>query len=252
VVVFWIADYHIENADRVRTSICGAEHTAHLPQFVVGGIAMVFDLPLGKLISTRRRELGVTTAEIARRVGYRNIGKGVRRIDELCQGDFRAAPFIVGALPRALELPEDDVKRAIQATEDELDARDRARIEEEEQRYRERFKPHAVWATERLIPRPIFVAAIVGVENLLRFDLDIDQGEETFVGQAIAANPSWAGPFGKVVGFYLNLSPDKCLEYDREGNVLATFPRARRAGWADFTLKGDNRSLLPLFGIEAP
>jgi hypothetical protein len=203
------------------------------------------------LISTRRRELGITTAEIARRVGYRNIGKGMRRINELCRGDFRAAQFIVGALPRALELPEDEVRRAVQATEDELDAGERARIEEEERRYRATFRPHALWVTERLIPRPIFVAAFLGVENLLRFDLDMEQGEETFVAQAIAANRSWAGPFGKVVGFHINFAPDRCVEYDTQGKVLAMFSKARRPGRADFTLKG-GRSILQPFGVKPP
>jgi hypothetical protein len=117
-------------------------HEAHLLRFSVGRKkAMIFDLPIGLLITTRRREFGITTAEIARRVGYRNIGKGVRRINELCQGDFRAAQFIVAGLPRALKLPEDDVRRAIQATEDELDARERARLEAEERIYRRRFAP---------------------------------------------------------------------------------------------------------------
>jgi hypothetical protein len=213
---------------------------------------MVFDLPIGLLISTRQRELGITTAKIARRVGYQNIGKGVRRIDELCRGDFRAAQFIVAGLPHALELPEDDVRRAVQATEDELDERERARLEEEERRYRATFRPHALWVTERLIPRPIFVAAFLGVENLLRFDLDIDQDEETFVAQAIAANPSWAGPFGEVVGFCVNFTPDRCVEYDAQGNVLAMLSKARRPGRADLTLKGDGRSILPLFGVKVP
>jgi hypothetical protein len=191
---------------------------------------MIFDLPIGLLISTRSRELGITIADLARRVGYRNIGKGVRRINELCRGDFRAAEFIVGALPHALELPEDDVRRAIHATEDELDARERAWIEEEVRGYRAAFRPHVLWVTEKLIPRPIFVAASIGVENLLRFDLDMEQGEETFVAQAIAANPSWAGPFGKVAGFHINFSPDQCVQYDREGNVVATFPKGTTRG----------------------
>jgi hypothetical protein len=212
---------------------------------------MIYDLPLGRLITTRRRELGITSADLARRIGYQNVSKGVRRIDELCAGNFRAAEFIIGALPRALELPEDNVTRAIQATEDELDARERAGIEEDERIYRATFRPHVLWVTERLIPRPIFVATFIGVENLLRFDLDIQRGEDAFVAQAIAANPSWAGPFGKIVGFYVNYTPDRCVEYDAHGNVLATFPRARRPGWADFTLKGDSRSILPLFGVEA-
>jgi hypothetical protein len=192
------------------------------------------------LISTRRRELGITTAEIARRVGYRNIGKGVRRINELCQGDFRAAQFIVAALPRALELPHDDVRRAVTATEDELDARERARLEAEDRGYRSAFRPHAVWVTERLIPRPIFVAAFLGVENLLRFDLDMEQGEETFVAQAIAANPSWVSAFGKVVGFHVNYTPDRCVEYDAQGNV----PPLIRIG-ASNSLQGRNAASTP-------
>ena len=207
---------------------------------------MIFDLPIGLLISTRQRELGITTAEIARRVGYRNIGKGIRRINELCQGDFRAAQFIVAGLPHALELPEDDVRRAIHATEDELAAQERAWIEEEERRYRATFRPHVLWVTEMLIPRPIFVAAFLGVENLLRFDLDIEQGEETYVAQAIAANPSWAGPFGEVVGFCVNFMPDRAVKYDLAGNVLAVLSKAERPGHADLTLK-NGRSIVPLF-----
>jgi hypothetical protein len=213
---------------------------------------MIFDLPIGLLISTRQRELGITFAEIARRVGYQNIGKGVRRIDELCRGDFRAAQFIVGALPHALELPEDDVRRAIRATEDELAARERARLEEEEQRYRATFKPHALWCTENEVPRPIFIAAFVGVENLLRFDFDLTKGEDSFVKQALAALPPKVSLFGRTKGFTVNYSPDLAIEYDAGGEVVARFRRARRPGWADVTLKGDTRSILPLLGIEAP
>jgi hypothetical protein len=213
---------------------------------------MVFDLPLGKLISTRRRELGITTAEIARRVGYRNIGKGIRRINELCQGDFRAAGFIVGALPRALELPEDDVRRAIQATKDELDARERARIEEEEQRYREWFKPHLIWTTEFSRPTSITMAIFYGIPRLLRFNLDADSGEETFVSQAIAAMPSTITFFGKATGFTINYTPDRATRYDAQGNTVATFAKAQRLPEGDVTLKGDRRSLLPLFAVDGP
>jgi hypothetical protein len=208
------------------------------------------EFPIAVLISARQRELGISNGELVRRLGYSNAGKGARRLEALREGDL-SNRFVLDALPAALDLPADQVTEAIEATERQLAEEERARIEEEERRYREQFKPHGIWATERLIPRPIFVAAFVGVENLLRLDLDMDQGEETFVAQAIAANPSWAGPFGKVVGFYINFSPDRCVQYDCEGRVVATFARARRPGRADYTLKG-GRSILPLFGVKAP
>jgi hypothetical protein len=208
------------------------------------------EFPIGSLIARRQRELDISTGDLVRRLGYANAGKGCRRLEALREGDL-SNRFVLDALPAALDLPADQVTEAIEATQHQLAEEERARIEEADRRYRATFRPHVLWVTERLIPRPIFVVAIVGVETFLRFDLDMDQGEETFVAQAISANPSWAGPFGKVVGFYINFSPDKCVQYDREGNVVATFPRARRPGRADYTLKG-GRSILPLFGVKAP
>jgi hypothetical protein len=213
---------------------------------------MIFDLPIGLLISTRQRELGITTAEIARRVGYRNIGKGVRRINELCQGDFRAAEFIVSALPHALELPEDDVTRAIRATEDELDERERARHEEEERRYRATFKPHLIWTTEFSRPSSITMAIFYGIPRLLRFNLDAEKGQETYVAQAIAAMPSTIQFFGKATGFTINYTPDRATRYDAQGHTVATFSKAQRLPKGDMTLKGDRRSILPLLGFAVP
>jgi hypothetical protein len=137
------------------------------------------------------------------------------RINELCGGNFRAAQFIVGALPRVLELPEDDVRRAIHATEDELDARERARIEEqEERRYREKFKPHAIWITEHDRPTSIVMAAFYGIPRLLKFNLDLDRGEETFVSQVIAAMPATIPFFGTATGFTINYNPNRAVQYE--------------------------------------
>jgi hypothetical protein len=36
------------------------------------------------------------------------------------------------------------------------------------------------------------------------------------------------GPFGKIVGFHVNYTPDRSVEHDTQGNVLATFSKARR------------------------
>jgi hypothetical protein len=213
---------------------------------------MFAGFPIADLIARRKAELRISSAEIVRRAGFKRVSGGMRRLDDLCRGDLSdKTKFLVTGLPIALDLQPDQVKAAIQATQHQLAEEERARVEEEERIYRATFRPHVLWVTERPTPRPIFVAAIVGVETFLRFNLDAGKGEDRFVAQAIAAMPSWAGPFGEVVGFHINYTPDRCVEYDTQGNVLATFSKARRPGWADFTLKGDSRSILPLFG-EAP
>ncbi len=51
------------------------------------------------------------------------------------------------------------------------------------------FQPHAIIATDRSVPSPIFVAALIGVEKILRIDFDTSLPEETYVHQALAKLP---------------------------------------------------------------
>jgi hypothetical protein len=46
-------------------------------------------------------------------------------------------------------------------------------------------KPHAIILTERKVPEPIFIAAMIGVDKLLRIDFDLNQGTIIFANQAI-------------------------------------------------------------------
>jgi hypothetical protein len=39
------------------------------------------------------------------------------------------------------------------------------------------FRPHAIIATDRFVPSPIFVAALIGVEKILRIDFDTSHPE---------------------------------------------------------------------------
>jgi hypothetical protein len=61
-----------------------------------------------------------------------------------------------------------------------------SRREAREAAWRLAFRPHAIIATDSSIPSPIFVAALIGVENILRIDFDLSQPEETYVHQALA------------------------------------------------------------------
>jgi hypothetical protein len=119
--------------------------------------------PIAALIARRKGELDISTAEIVRRAGLKSINGGLRRLDDLCHGGLTdKTKFLRDGIPVALELPPDQVTEAVEAIEQQLAEAERARTEEKERRYRERFKLHALWVTENEVPRPLFIAAMVG------------------------------------------------------------------------------------------
>ena len=106
------------------------------------------------------------------------------------------------------------------------------------------FQPHAIIIGERKIPSPIFVAAIFGVDRILRIDFDPDQPPVTFIRQAMAGIEQKLAHFkcaalpgfGRPVGFVVNYSPDHAIRYDLEGNALEILPAAYRTGRAAMSL----------------
>jgi hypothetical protein len=85
------------------------------------------------------------------------------------------------------------MKRALDQTVREIELAEKHEAEARDKIWRENFRPHAIILTERTVPSSIFVAAIIGVEKLLRIDLDPDSrtGEFPAVG---AQSPSGRGP----------------------------------------------------------
>jgi hypothetical protein len=78
------------------------------------------------------------------------------------------------------------------------------------------------------VPSPIFVAAIIGVEKLLRIDLDATQGPVSFVRQVLDRLPQRVPAFGKPIGFVINYSPDTAVRFDS----IASLNEAVRPGTA--------------------
>jgi hypothetical protein len=60
--------------------------------------------PIGALIATRTAELGIRRSELAARMDYKNLPKGIRQIDRLMQGDFSRLTDHLRSLPAALDL----------------------------------------------------------------------------------------------------------------------------------------------------
>ena len=77
---------------------------------------MKSDLAIAALIRSRMTELGLSRGEFAKRLGYKNIAKGIRRIDVLCEGDLAGTKQLLDVLPQALETSAETVKRALDQT----------------------------------------------------------------------------------------------------------------------------------------
>jgi hypothetical protein len=152
---------------------------------------MKSDLAIAALIRSRMTELGLSRGEFAKRLGYKNIAKGIRRID--VEGTKQFSDM----LPQALETSAETVKIALEQTVLEIELAAKQEAEARDKLWRENFCPHAIFLTERTVPSPIFVAAMIGVEKLLRIDLDATQGPVSFVRQVLNRLPEGVSAFGK-------------------------------------------------------
>ena len=79
---------------------------------------MVDHYPIHDLIENQQKRLGLRRSELARRCGFKNVEKGLRRIDGVCHGDLDSpgAKMVIDALPAALEVDKNLVEAAIAAT----------------------------------------------------------------------------------------------------------------------------------------
>jgi hypothetical protein len=193
---------------------------------------MKSDLAIATLVRSRMIELGLSRGELAKRLGYKNIAKGIRRIVALCDGDIEGTKQFSDVLPQALETSAETVKRALDQTVRELELAEKREAEARDKIWRENFRPHAIILTERSVPSPIFVAAMIGVEKLLRIDLHATQGPVSFVRRVLDRLPEGVPAFGKAIGFVINYSPDQAVRFDRNGQPIAILDKAIRPGTA--------------------
>jgi transcriptional regulator with XRE-family HTH domain len=67
---------------------------------------------LSSLFRRRRVERGLTTAQLARLLGYRNVTKGCNRIRRFEDGG-KVAPDLLAGLSEALEITPDEIRRSL-------------------------------------------------------------------------------------------------------------------------------------------
>jgi transcriptional regulator with XRE-family HTH domain len=76
---------------------------------------------LGQLFRTARREAGLTATDVAQAAGYKNLNKGLRRIEMLEDGQALPDPRIVERIAVVLKIDEADIDKASALDWQELD-----------------------------------------------------------------------------------------------------------------------------------
>jgi hypothetical protein len=74
-------------------------------------------LAISALVGRRCKELGLSGVELVRRCGYKNISKGLRRLEQLHAGDFKRSVGMVRMLLAAPGVPVDVVKGTVEESQ---------------------------------------------------------------------------------------------------------------------------------------
>lgn len=213
-------------------------------------------LPIADLINERMTALGLDRERLGYRLGYTNPIKAAGRVQALCDGfvDNRKSLRALHRLPAALEIQPEEVGKAVTATRAVFAERERQRQErirqaqeEEEAAYRASFEPHGFLYTRQTRPSSMTMFGLSGGESRwLIIPIDWTKPPVTYAAQALAALPAVAGRgedgnlyatfFGRVLGYYVNYTPDRAVRYDLEGNPVEVLRRAYRLGEATVRL----------------
>lgn len=176
------------------------------------------------------RGSGQRLAELARRCGYTNLAKGIRRLEELAAGDLQHYPALRVGLAAALDMEPARLDAAVADTRYLLWAR-------EDRSYRDNFRPHVIWATTNSIPSPIAIAGLINASGRLLW-YPQTTSPSCISDEAALALPEGVPCYGRVIGFHVNYTPDNAVSFDCAGNPLAVLDAVVRPGRARATVGG--------------
>ena len=199
--------------------------------------------PIHDLIESRQERLGLCRSELARRCGFKNIAKGIRRIDAVCHGDLasQGAKTVLDALATALEVDKEVIEAALHATAEIIAEAEHSAEAERDAAWRASFAPHAYLLGTVDRPSQRFAYGLTGgAKRWLEIPLDRSQPPVTFAVQAAAfakkmPRTAFHGP---TTGFIVNYTPDCAVRFDIDGNPVEHFDRARRPDQVELSLRG--------------
>ena len=215
---------------------------------------MIDHYPIHDLIENQQKRLGLRRNELARRCGFKNLDKGLRRIDAVCQGDLDSpgAKMVLDNLAVALEVDKNVVENAIAATTQIIADANRLAEEQRDAAWRASFKPHAYLVGSTNRPSQItFYGITGGPERWLKISLDLSQPPVTYAFQAheFVAKTPFVPYHGRTTGYVVNYTPDSAVRFDLDGNPVEHFDRAYMPGQVEVFIGKHKLPARGLFGI---
>jgi hypothetical protein len=212
--------------------------------------------PIGRFILERARTLGMSRSDLVRRLHYLDISSGHRALSAVLLRGL-VAPNMSNQLADALEADDALVGSVIGATMRQKHDEARRRRIESERAYHASFRPHLQVQTERAVPSPIFVAALLTVarlrivrlpdEALMANDEPRDRIIKTIILDHWRENSGRVPAFGGITGYVLVLVAgygffDFGLPYSVTGDPAGAMQKVERLGQATLgTRRGDTR-----------
>jgi hypothetical protein len=210
--------------------------------------------PIGRFIFEHSRALGIKRSDLVRRLGYRDISSGHKALSEVLLTGV-VAPHIAKHLANALEIEDVLVESIIGATTRQKHDEARERRIESERAYLASFRAHLHVQTERAVPSPIFVAALLTVARLRTVSLPEealtanDEARDRIIKTTIIdhwhENNGYVPAFGGITGYVLVLIAgyggfDFGLPFSVTGNRSGAMQKVERLGQATLgTRRGD-------------
>jgi hypothetical protein len=194
----------------------------HMNSAIISARYRETDYPIGRFVLHRARALGLTRGELARRLGYGDLGNAHKSLGvALTTGTVPVHMRL--HLAGALEIDQTMLDAVMAATARQQHDEQRARMVAQESAYAANFRPHLRTETARKVPQPIFVAALIGTARLRCVDLpaetwDVDPDERNqLVRRAIEQHYRDRGgriaAFGAIVGYTLVIMPGYLSDY---------------------------------------
>jgi hypothetical protein len=212
--------------------------------------------PIGRFVLDRAKALEFGRTDLVRRFGYSDLNSGQRALTEFLMTGV-VPLFFEKKLAEALEMDQDFLDTVLLATARQLHDEARAQILAREDAYRSTFRPHLQVQTERRIPSPIFIAALLTTKRLRIVQLPDEaiSGDEDTQDRLIRATiiehyrerAGHVPAFGRITGYVLVLllgydSVDFGLPFNVMGEQAGAMQKVKRLPEATLGRKrGDTR-----------
>jgi hypothetical protein len=198
--------------------------------------------PIGRFILNRSKVLGLSRTDLVRRFEYRDLNSGHAALSGFLLTGV-VPSFVEKKLARALEVEQEFLDTVLLATARQLHDEARARILAREDAYRASFRAHLQVQTERRVPSPIFIAALLSTKRLRivqlpdeAFSSDEESRDQAIKATIIEHFREHAGDvptFGSITGYLLVVLAgyDGCdfgLPFDVNGDPVGSMREVRR------------------------